>query len=135
MVADTERKAWQEGKKLEEEERSKAAAGALELSERRKVEHSKALAIARAEYPEHVDEDELGERGWWEEDDKEEIIEAHLAPPELLLKYRVAGDDHDSVVRLYERERVDRMERTSSAVIHQIGSVRAARERLLQHKH
>src|SRR5262249_45120947 len=132
MAREAEKKAWSEQKKIQQEERDKAATAALELLERRKIEYSKALAIARAEYPQFVDEDELGERGWWEEGDKEEIIQAHLDPPDLLLKYHVLGDDQDSVVRLYERERVDRMERTSSAVIQQRGLVRARRERLEQ---
>ena len=101
--------------------------------ERRSAEIAKAFARARAEYPQYVDEHVLWERGWWNDgDDIDAIIMTYLNPPEVVLRYRLTGNDQDSEISLYERERVEMLERTDPDLIQHMQSVRARREREAQ---
>jgi hypothetical protein len=52
----------------------------------------------------------------------------------VVLKYRVEGDEKDSTVRLYERERVERLEQADPEVIYRLSSTRARREQLEQQR-
>lgn len=120
--AQAERNAWNE------QERKKAAAAAVALSQRRETARAKAVAIARADYPQHIDEEALAERGWRGEEDNFDIIGRYLDPPEVVLKYTVLGDDDEMALRLYDRERAESVQAIDPEVIDHIRTVLRTRE-------
>jgi hypothetical protein len=92
--------------------REAAEARAVRWAEARK----RAASTARTQYPQYVDIDELEQRAWWDEgyvsttNCETDLIETFLDPPEVVLKYRVAGEPEDGELPLYLRERVQRLE-------------------------
>jgi hypothetical protein len=112
MRAEEAARRWEEEKPA----RQAAEARALRWAEARK----RAISTARTQYPEYVDIDELEQRAWWDEsyDETTEttLLATCLDPAEVVLKYGVPGEREDAELRLYLRERVERLE-TNEQVI------------------
>lgn len=106
LLPEANKKAAAERTAREERERQQKVAAAAERQERQQSAREKAVTIARADYPQHIDFDALGERGWWDDDYGSEMITAYLDPPEVVLQYTVPGSEDDAEIRLYARERV-----------------------------
>jgi hypothetical protein len=77
VIKDKLPEAW---KKAQEEQRAKQEREARELGERRIAMRTKALAVAQADYPEHLEEGALWQRGWWQEGDESDLIGRYLEP-------------------------------------------------------
>jgi len=92
--------------------REAAEARAVRWAQARK----RATSTARTQYPLYVDIDELEQRAWWDEgyvsttNCETDLIATFLDPPEVVLKYRVAGEPEVGELPLYLRERVQRWE-------------------------
>jgi hypothetical protein len=99
---------------------AREAAAAAERSRRTGEVRASAINIARSQYTQYVDIDALEELGWHDaayeasrEDFREgtdDPISLLLDPPELVIKYRAQGETRDDELRLYLRERVERLE-------------------------
>jgi hypothetical protein len=118
--------AW---KKAREEQRTKQEREATELHERRSAMHQKALAVAQADYHDHLEENALWERGWWEHRDESYLIAQYLEPAEVVLRYDVEGDDQDHEIRLYARQRVEHAEAVEPEVVRGLRENLETRER------
>src|SRR5215831_16582711 len=92
VIKDNLPEAW---KKAKEEQRAKQEREARKLGERRSAMRAKALAVAQADYPDHLEEGALWQRGWWQEGDESDLIGRYLEPAEVVLRYMVEGDDQN----------------------------------------
>jgi hypothetical protein len=73
-------------------------------------ERKQVVDKARSTYPDYIDEDALEELGWRHEKfPYDDPIASFLDPPELVIKYS-HFDTEDAELRLYLRERVNRLE-------------------------
>jgi hypothetical protein len=88
----------------QKEKRQRDSDAAIERERLRQAARDKAIAIARADYPDHFDSDALEDRGWRDDADNVDMIAEHLDPPEIVLKYEVAEAEEE--IRLYDRARV-----------------------------
>jgi hypothetical protein len=113
-IAEERQRAEEAARQWEKERpaREAAEARAVRWAEARK----RATSTARTQYPQYVDIDELEQRAWWDEgyisttNCQTDLIAAFLDPPEVVLKYRVAGEPEDGELPLYLRERMQRLE-------------------------
>lgn len=129
---DREKQAWAAKQKYEKE---RALTLEARLNEVREVARAKAVAVARSDYPDMIDEDMLVERGWPPHRDGSEydLIDTHLDPPEIVLKYCVEDRDEERTLNLYARSRVETAEEEDE-VADEIRSNLYDREQLRKYK-
>jgi hypothetical protein len=126
VIKDNLPDAW---KKTKEEQRAKQERKARELGERRSAMRTKALAVAEADYSDHLEEGALWQRGWWQEGDESNLIGRYLEPADVVLRYNIEGDDQNHEIRLYARQRVDHAEAAEPEVMSQLRENLRTRER------